>query len=220
MSSRRAPDPLNELTDAIAAFTGHAPRSDARERFARYLELLAQWNRTHDLVGLNKPLDIVRVLFIDSLFFLSLLPARPVRLLDIGAGAGIPGVPLHLVDPGIELVLMESRRKRVSFLSTLKRELDLHQVGIVEGRAEKIAMEDPEIKGRFDIVVTRAVAPTPRFLAACLQYVGSRGRVIVAGPPPTPELPPIPSGFDAEWVRVPYPGGPRRRLFLVIRPQA
>ena len=103
MTSRRAPDPLDELTDAIAAFTGHALPREARERFARYLELLVQWNRTHDLVGLDKPFDIVRVLFIDSLFFLPLLPERPIRLVDIGAGAGIPGLPLHLVDPAIEL---------------------------------------------------------------------------------------------------------------------
>ena len=165
-AARRAPDPLDELTDAIAAFTGHAPPREVRERFARYLELLAQWNRTHDLVGLDKPFDIVRVLFIDSLFFLPLLPERPIRLVDIGAGAGIPGVPLHLVDPAIELTLMESRRKRVSFLSALKRELGLAQIGLLEGRAEDIWSEAPETKDRFDVAVTRAVSPTPRFLTA------------------------------------------------------
>ena len=220
MNPRHAPDPLDELTDAIAVFTGHAPRRDVRERFARYLELLAQWNRTHDLVGLNKPLDIVRVLFIDSLFFLPLLPARPVRLVDIGAGAGIPGVPLHLVDPAIELTLMESRRKRVSFLSVLRRELGLQQMAILEGRAETIASETTETKGKFDVAVTRAVSPTPKFLTACLQYVGAAGRVIVAGPPPGPDLPSLPRGFDADWVLVPYPGGKRRRLFLVVKGQA
>jgi len=217
MTTRRAPDPLDELIEAIAAFTGHAPPPEARARFARYLELLTQWNRTHDLVGLDKPLDIVRVLFIDSLFFLSLLPARPVRLVDIGAGAGIPGVPLHLVDPGIALTLVESRRKRVSFLSTLKRELGLHETGVLEGRAEDVVNQHAVIKGSFDIVVSRAVSPTPRFLSACLEYVGQAGRVILAGPPPTPELPPLPNGFNAEWVKVPYPGGKRRRLFLVVR---
>jgi 16S rRNA (guanine527-N7)-methyltransferase len=220
MTPRRAADPLDELADAIAAFTGHAPRRDAHERFARYLELLGQWNRTHDLVGLSKPLDIVRVLFIDSLFFLPLLPSRPIRLVDIGAGAGIPGVPLHLVDPGIALTLMESRRKRVSFLSALKRELGLPHMGILEGRAETLATEHTEIKGQFDIAVTRAVSPTPRFLAACLEYVRAAGRVIVAGPPPAPDLPPVPRGFDAEWVTVLYPGGVRRRLFLVVKRQA
>ena len=66
-------------------------------------------------VGLDKPVDIVRVLFIDSLFFLPLLPERPIRLVDIGAGAGIPGVPLHLVDPAIELTLMESRESACPF---------------------------------------------------------------------------------------------------------
>lgn len=220
MTSRRAPDPLDELTDAIAAFTGHALPREARERFARYLELLVQWNRTHDLVGFDKPFDIVRVLFIDSLFFLPLLPERPIRLVDIGAGAGIPGLPLHLVDPAIELTLMESRRKRVSFLSALKRELGLAQIGLLEGRAEDIALEVPETKDRFDVAVTRAVSPTPKFLTACLKYVTLGGRVIVAGPPPGPDLPSLPVGFDADWVTVPYPGGKRRRLFLIVKRQA
>jgi 16S rRNA (guanine527-N7)-methyltransferase len=220
VTPRHAPDPLDELTDAIAAFTGHASPREMRERFARYLELLVQWNRTHDLVGLDKPLDIVRVLFIDSLFFLPLLPERPIRLVDIGAGAGIPGVPLHLVDSAIELTLIESRRKRVSFLSALKRELGLSQVGLLEGRAEDIASETLETKGRFDVAVTRAVAPTPKFLTTCLKYISLGGRVIVAGPPPGPELPPLPVGFDADWVPVPYPGGKRRRLFLVVQRQA
>lgn len=220
MTARRPPDPLDELSAAIAAFTGQAPRREARERFARYLELLGEWNRTHDLVGLDKPMDMVRVLFIDSLFFLPLLPPRPMRLIDIGAGAGIPGVPLHLVDPAIELTLMESRRKRVSFLSTLKRELGLAQMGILEGRAEVIAKEDIEIQGVFDVAVSRSVSPTPTFLAACLEYVKPGGRIIIAGPPPTPELPALPRGFDAEWMKVPYPGGNRRRLFLVVRREA
>ena len=217
MTPRRGPDPLDELMEAIAAFTTGAPRRDARQRFARYLELLAQWNRTHDLIGLDKPLDIIRVLFIDSLFFLSLLPARPMRLVDIGAGAGIPGVPLHVVDPEIELTLVESRRKRASFLSTLKRELGLPQMRILEGRAEQIAREDIGFKGLFDAAVTRAVAPSPKFLTACLQYVTPSGCVILSGPPPSADLPSLPSGFNAEWVAVPYPGGKRRRLFLVVR---
>ena len=218
MTTRRAPDPLGELSDAIAAFTGQAPRREVRERFARYLELLAEWNRTHDLVGLDKPMDVVRVLFIDSLFFLSLLPpTRPLRLVDIGAGAGIPGMPLYLVEPEIELTLMESRRKRVSFLSALKRELDLPRVTILEGRAENILMESPEIAGQFDVAVARAVSPTPGFITTCLQYVEPQGRVILAGPPPVPELPPLPSGVRSEWVKVPYPGGSRRRLFLVAK---
>ena len=81
---------------------------------------------------------IVQDLFIDSLLFLALLPPRPLALVDIGAGAGIPGLPLRLADPAIAVTLVEARRKRISFLLAAQRELDLGNVAVKEGRAEAL----------------------------------------------------------------------------------
>ena len=122
MTRKRSPaDPLDELLAAIPILAGRPATADDRRRFQRYLELLVQWNRVHDLTGLKDPGAIVRGLFLDSLLFLAQLPPRPLRLLDIGSGAGVPGVPLHLADSGISLTLLESRRKRVSFLATVRK---------------------------------------------------------------------------------------------------
>ena len=75
------------------------------------------------MTALESPAEIVRGLFLDSLLFLRLLPARPISLVDIGAGSGIPGLPLRLVDDRITLTLVESKRKRISFLLAVCREL-------------------------------------------------------------------------------------------------
>ena len=97
-------------------------------------------------------------LFEDSLLFLPLLPDRPLRVVDIGAGAGIPGMPLRIVDERIEVTLIESKRKRVSFLKTLRRELGLEKSVVVEeGRAEALVSEVVRRDGAFDVAVARAV---------------------------------------------------------------
>jgi 16S rRNA (guanine527-N7)-methyltransferase len=207
-----AGDPLDELLSAIPVLAGRPATADDRRRFARYLELILEWNRVHDLTGLKDSRAIVRGLFVDSLLFLSQLPSRPVSLLDIGSGVGVPGLPLHLVDPGITVTLMEARQKRVSFLATVRRELRLDGVRVVEARAENAIGSDTELAGRFDAVVARAITPTPQFLATCRRYLRPGGRVVVSGPPAATPLPPSPSGSN--WVRAPYPKLGIERVFL------
>src|SRR5262245_2929113 len=107
-------DPLDEV---LRALRGHPLTRHEREAFARYLELLMLWNRTHDLTACRTPGEVVTNLFRDSLLFLAVLPELDrIVAVDIGAGAGIPGIPLRLTLPALELTLIESRRKRVSFL--------------------------------------------------------------------------------------------------------
>ena len=110
------------------------------------------------MTALRSPEEIVRGLFLDSLLFLSALPApRPLKVVDIGAGSGIPGLPIRLADPAITLTLIEAKRKRVSFLLTACRELGLSDVQVLEGRAERLVDENPGVAGSFDAVVARAV---------------------------------------------------------------
>jgi len=97
---------------------------------------LLEWQRTHRLVGSSEPRWIVENLFLDSLLFLRVLPPGITTLLDLGSGAGIPGIPIKLVRPAIQLVLVESRRRRASFLSTAVRDLGLSGTRVVGGRAE------------------------------------------------------------------------------------
>jgi 16S rRNA (guanine527-N7)-methyltransferase len=206
--SRPAAEPLDELMAAVEELAARQPGPEDRQRFQRYLDLILRWNRVHRMTALTSAAAVVRDLLIDSLLFLPLLPPRPVAIADIGAGAGIPGVPLRLADPRIELTLIESRRKRVSFLRTVQRELDLDGVAVLEGRAEALVESLPALGGAFDAVVARAVGAPGTLLPVALNYLKTGGIFLVTGAPhprPQPGL---------EIVRVPIPGAPGTRAFL------
>jgi len=194
---------------AIQAIAKRPAGPADRRRFQQYLDLFLRWNRTHRMTALSSPGAVVRQLFLDSLLFLPLLPtARPLAVVDIGAGAGIPGLPLRLADLGIALTLVESRRKRVSFLRAVQRELGLEDVVVQEGRAEELAQGRADLRGAFDVVVARAVGPVGALLPVAFKYLKPGGLFVVSGPPN-----PQPQG-RLEAARVPIPGSRSSRAFL------
>lgn len=193
---------------ALQALAARPAGSDDRRRFQQYLDLFLRWNRTHRMTALNSATAIVQDLFIDSLLFLALLPPRPLALVDLGAGAGIPGLPLRLADPAITLTLVEARRKRISFLLAARRELELGNVAVKEGRAEALLEREPDLAGTFDVVVARSVGPAEALLPLARQYLKAGGLFVAAGPPnPLPREP-------FEIVRVAIPGTRKSRIFL------
>lgn len=208
-------DPLAPLAEAIRVVTGRAASAAERERFSRYLDLLLVWNRTHRMTALSSPAEIGRVLFQDSLLLLPLLPGGGIKVVDIGAGAGIPGIPLRIVEPRIQLTLIEAKRKRVSFLSALKRELALADLEILEGRAEEIIKQHPDKLGVFDVALSRAIAQTQGFLTAVASYLKPSGVFIAPGPPKPGKLPAMPATMAARWEMVPFPALGVRRYFLI-----
>jgi len=208
---KRTPDPLDELMAALAVLAGRPATSEDRHSFQQYLNLFLRWNQVHRMTALDSAGDIVRELFLGSLLFLALLPARPLKIADIGAGAGIPGLPIRLADPGIALTLVESRRKRVSFLRAACRELQVSDVAVKEVRAEELIQEEPDLRGAFDVVVTRAVGPPVGLLPVALGYLRPGGFFIAAGPPHA-------SAQDSlEVVRVAVPGTRSSRTFLRVQ---
>ena len=213
-------DPLTELVHAIHLLMGRPATREERRRFTRYLDLLLQWNRTQRLTALRSEADIARHLFRDSLLFLPQLPGRPLALVDIGAGAGIPGVPLRIVEPGVSLTMVESKRKRVSFLSTLKRELGLDDIRILEGRAEDLIVQLPELIGAFDSAVLRAVGPLKALIPTVLGYLKPGGLLIVSGPPQGTPLPAIPSELKGRWETTDFPTLGLSRVFLKVSKEA
>jgi 16S rRNA (guanine527-N7)-methyltransferase len=217
--ARPATDSLEDFFKAFPALLGRAATPAERNAFGRYANLLLLWNRTHHLTALKTRADIGRVLFLDSLLFTALLPREPLRILDIGAGAGIPGVPLRMTAPGVALTLIESRRKPVSFLHALTRELALTDIAVHHGRAEAILAELPELQGKFDVVVTRAVGLGSEVIEMAMAYLKSGGKLIAAGPPIASTMPRIDGPTSAEWKKVEYPKLGMARAFLVVTNQ-
>jgi 16S rRNA (guanine527-N7)-methyltransferase len=210
--ARQADDPFHELAAGITALTGRPATPEDRRRFKAYLDLFLRWNRTHRMTALRSPAAIVRTLFLDSLLFLPLLPPPPAAIVDLGAGAGIPGLPLRLVEPRLALTLVEARRKRVSFLRVVCRELGLDDVVVKEGRAEELIEQDPTLPGSFDAVVSRAVGPVRLLVPVALRYLKPGGVFLASGPPK-----PHPGGLEGgliEVVEVMSPGARAPRVFL------
>jgi 16S rRNA (guanine527-N7)-methyltransferase len=217
--ARPAADSLEDFFKAFPALLGRAATPTERNAFGRYANLLLLWNRTHHLTALKTRADIARVLFLDSLLFRALLPRVPLRILDIGAGAGIPGVPLRMTDPGVTLTLIESRRKPVSFLHALIRELALPDIAVLHGRGESLLAELPELQGKFDVVVTRAVGLGSGVIDMATAYLKSGGKLIAAGPPVGRTMPKIDGPTPAEWKKIEYPKLGITRAFLVVTNQ-
>ncbi len=121
------------------------------ELFWLYLQELLEWNKTFNLTGIRDPVDIVIKNFVDSLTPLPHLE-HSSRLLDIGSGAGFPGIPLKIAAPQLQIHIVDARRKKTSFLKYLIRTLELQGVTALHGRAEEL--EQPEQP--FQIIISRA----------------------------------------------------------------
>lgn len=179
-----------------------------RDLFVKYLELLRKWQKSQRLVGSVEPGWVVKNLFLDSLLFLKVLPARIASLLDLGSGAGLPSIPIKIVRPEIQLVLLEARQRRASFLSSVVRELALEGVSVVSVRAEEVAEEVAE---RFDAVVMRCAGDVTRLIPLAAQFVTPGGLVVASGPP---RQRPLSMG---EWVTVATEEAGMTRRFVVYR---
>jgi 16S rRNA (guanine527-N7)-methyltransferase len=202
----------------VARAVGATLSPDALERFERYLELLVAWNRAQRLTSLRQRSQIVRGLFADSLLFLKVLPARrPLRVVDIGAGAGIPGIPLRIIDPGLSVTLIEAKRKRVSFLKTVARQLSLQgDLDIVEGRAEQVLADGTYgFPPNYDIAIARAAMPIGKLIPLGLGYLWLGGELIVSGPPMLGKQPESIPGLAWKVAEVPELG--LARTFGVVR---
>ena len=132
--------------------------TDGVPALIRYAGLLAEWNEVMDLTAITDPADVVRLHFLDSAALLGLEDFRGKRVVDVGTGAGFPGLPLRILEPSVRLTLLDAQNKRVNFLREVCRTLALEDVECVHGRAEEFARGR---RGAFDLAVSRAVAYLP-----------------------------------------------------------
>ncbi len=148
-------------------------------RIQLYLDLLLKWNRKINLTAEKDPDSILKRHVFDSLQYSRALKPD-LRVMDIGSGAGFPGIPLKILFPGMALVLVESQRKRCSFMETVIRELGLEQAEVINARAEDIPNKQ---EGQFDAIIFRAVSDLKQCLALGERFVASGGKLIVKKPP-------------------------------------
>ena len=212
--------PLGELFSGITSLLGRPASNEEQERFIKYLHLLLRWNRTHRLTAFTTLPQIIRGLFLDSLLFLPLLPPRPIRVVDIGSGTGIPGIPLRIVDQGVQLTLVEAMRKRVSFLTTLRKEIGIEDILILHGRAGELLQQQPELSEKYDVVVMRCVGSPAKVLPVGLNYLRSGGLAIASGPPQGKTPPALPTNVNAEWRTLQVGSHGLSRRFLVARKES
>ncbi|HCA31185.1 MAG TPA: 16S rRNA (guanine(527)-N(7))-methyltransferase RsmG [Ruminococcaceae bacterium] len=148
----------------------------ALDRFELMAALMVEWNEKINLTAITQPNEIVIKHFIDSLTAAWLLPEGAFSLIDVGTGAGFPGVPLAIVRPDSKLTLLDSLNKRLVYLKELCRALEI-EAELVHARAED-AGQKREMRERFDVVTARAVATLPVLCEYCLPLVKVGGKFI------------------------------------------
>ncbi len=146
------------------------------EGFERYLKELLKWNRKINLTAIRTEKEVVLKHFIDSFSVYPYLDQRS-SVLDIGSGAGFPGIPLKMVQPSLEMTLIDSVRKKVDFQRHIIRVLDLKGTEAIHGRVQdKRILED--LKGRFDVILSRAFSDLRTFLMLASPFLKERGVAI------------------------------------------
>lgn len=152
-------------------------------KFIKYKDLLKEWNERINLTAITDDEAIIKKHFIDSLkiFRFSKLKDSK-RIIDIGTGAGFPGIPMKIIMPEIEIVLLDSLNKRVNFLNEVISSLELRGITAIHGRAEDFARE-AKYREKFDAVVSRAVANMAVLSELCIPYIKKDGYfVALKGP--------------------------------------
>ena len=147
-------------------------------QFATYYDMLVEKNKVMNLTAITEWEEVVEKHFLDSIAITQMLDLhREIRVMDLGPGAGFPGIPLKIVFPDLQVSLTDSLNKRILFLQEVIDELGLDQIEAVHGRAEDLAKK-PEYREQFDLVVSRAVANLSTLSEYCIPFVKVGGKFI------------------------------------------
>jgi 16S rRNA (guanine527-N7)-methyltransferase len=199
----------------------------ALHRFDRYLGALMLWRTRLNLIGPAGAQELVQLHLLDSLLPLAALTISPgAALVDVGSGAGLPGVPLKIARPDLRVTLVEASRRRVAFLEHLREVLELPDVAVACGRAEVLAHREA-FRERSDVASERATARLDAAAELCLPFVAVGGACLLLKGPTAIErvavARPLISDLGAivEYSSIfPLPGTDRTRTVLVLRKRA
>lgn len=174
---------------------GLSVTAETQTKLLEYLHLMEKWNRVYNLTAVRRIEDMVSTHLLDSLA-ITLYTEGAKRILDVGTGPGLPGIPLSLISPGTQVTLLDSNHKKTTFLKQAITMLGLTNAKVVCERVEK--WQTPE---RFDFIVSRAFSNVTDFLDAAGRLVTEAGILIaMKGVYPEEELKQIPAGFELKQV--------------------
>lgn len=206
IESLRAP-----LTAAIAQMQLVAT-SNQIERWLEYLRLLSQWNQRFNLTAIREPRAMLTRHLLDSLSIASHWVENEIA--DMGTGAGLPGIPLAILQPQRRVILLESNGKKVGFLREAVRSLELQNVTVCEQRAEAYRPDQP-----IAVATARAVAPLRELGRCCRTWLAEGGRLLaMKGPGYATELKQLPKGFGLHSVQpLHVPGLDGERVLVILQ---
>jgi len=171
---------LAQLLKAGALHYGKELTEQQVGQFSIYMELLKEWNQKMNLTAITDDREIVVKHFIDSMSILPHIKNEKLKLIDVGTGAGFPGIPLKIINPDLDVTLLDSLDKRVKFLNEVIKAAgisgnnEIPEIKAVHGRAEDYGM-NPQHREKYHIAVARAVANLPVLLEYCLPFVKING---------------------------------------------
>jgi 16S rRNA (guanine527-N7)-methyltransferase len=214
---------MEDLKQAIFELLGLEIDPAQEEAFARFASELAAWNQRFNLTAISDPAEVQVKHFLDSLScWLALRTAPAERVIDLGSGAGFPGLPLKILEPGLRLSLVESVGKKAAFLRHMVQDLGLKGVEVLNQRAEEVGQTAGQ-RESYDWALARALAPMPALVEYLLPLVKLGGFALAQkGPKAAEEVEEaerairLLGGGEARLERVEVPGLGEERYLVVI----
>ena len=180
--------------------------SEVVEKLEQYLTLITKWNKVTNLTSIDDPEQMVVIHLLDSLSIQPHLSGH--RILDVGSGAGLPGIPLALINPDKDFILLDSNGKKTRFMVQATIELGIRNIEVVQSRAQ-------DFEGEFDHVVCRAFTGTDDFVKACSHLLAPEGSLLAMKGPAASEVI-RPPGFKQSIHQLHVPDMPSERYLIEI----